>query len=186
MSSTACASCWRGPDRSLAEPEEPRRIINQHPIARLAVGHIAFEQIHDLEFMVNAVAGVRVLARPDEAMDMWPVGAPHATIRRRLVEHPAERHHVVPRLALLRTQIAVGKANPPVSVLQKVEQHPHHRRRRAIRRDRAAEMIDDRRQFYLPQLTLNRQEVVTEAEHLDEPAEFADAVERTAEAFHAW
>src|SRR4051812_4811115 len=90
--SIAYANCSQarsgsGVDRSV-EAEEPCRVVDQHPVARLAVGYIPFEQVQGLELVVDAVPCVRVLTRPDEAMDMWPVSAPHAAIRRRLVEHP--------------------------------------------------------------------------------------------------
>ena len=46
-------------------------------------------------------------------------------------------------------------------------------------------MVDDGGQLDLAQFRLDREEVVAEAEHLDEPAQFADAVERAAKVVEA-
>src|SRR5262245_7382624 len=68
------------------EPEKPRRVVDQHTVARHTVRNVALEETDPLRLMLDAVVRDRGLVRADEAVDVRPVGAPHAALRRRLVE----------------------------------------------------------------------------------------------------
>ena len=85
----------------------------------------------------------------------------------------------------MRPQIAVRQSDPPVVFGEQIEDQPHGGLRRAAPVVGTAHVVDDGGEFDLAKLGLDRQEIVTEAEDLDEPADLADAVEPAAEAGQA-
>ena len=162
-----------------------RRVVDQHLIARRAIGQVAFEQFDTLHFMVETVLRVSVLVGPDEQSDgreasRSPKGS---KLRCCVIEQPAELYRVIPRM-------------PPLQDLRSPFDKPIHQlpflRRSRIRWTagrpatspviRAAQVINDRRKIDFAQFVRDDQKVIFEAEHLlDEPAKLASLMKSTAE-----
>src|ERR1700730_11783965 len=108
-------------NRALRKTEEARRVVDQDAVARRAIGQITFQQRDARHLVVETVVRVSVFVGPHEAMDVRPVGAPKAALRCGLIEEPSEFDRVIPRIAAVRPQVAVRQPDPPIAVVEEIE-----------------------------------------------------------------
>src|ERR1700730_2377682 len=86
----------------------------------------------------------------------------------------------------MRPQVAIRQPDPPIAVVEEIENEADRRLAGAAPIIGAAHVVDDRGKVDLAQFVGDDQKVIFEAEHLDEPAKLADAVESTAEFRVTW
>src|SRR3982074_1352763 len=112
---------------------------------------------------------------------MRPIRAPDRTVGRRLGQRLAERDDVVERSVPGRASVAVREHDPPVLVLQQIENEPKGWMVEAIGSVGVTHVIDHHRDVDLLQETFQLDPFLAHGVDLGVPAEMPNAVDRSLE-----